>query len=170
MKDLVILTAVIILLVIPALAQDSVKEGVIHKQMDGGDPGFSIQIAKGDKIGAMLSSVWALPDPVEGQIEENEVNWIKYDTAKTLFFYCQYTAQYTTKVRFRLIITGPEFYSRTSNTWHDAKYNTNSSYYVYGPKLEFFNTKGVYKIIFIAEQQKPYGGSECVASATIRVY
>lgn len=170
MKKLIVLTAVLMIFVYPIAAQDTVKEDVIHKQMEEDDPGFAIQIAKGDKIGAMLTSVWAIADPVEGEIEPNDVNWIKYDSAKNLFFYCQYTAQYTTKVRFRLVITGPEFYSRTSTSWRDAKYKTNSTYYVYGPKLEFFKTKGFYNVVFYVEHQKPYGGTQCVASATIRVY
>ena len=58
-----------------------------------------------------------------------------------VFFFVNYTAQYTTNVRFRLVVTGPEFYMRTSETWYGAKYKTNSLYYVYGPKSDFFKTK-----------------------------
>ena len=159
------------LVAVPAAAQDEVMESVTHRGSTIDEPAFQIQVAKGDKIGVMLSSAWALPDvdPSESY-GETDVNWIDYSDTDNINFFVNYTALFTTKVRFRLIVTGPEFYMWTSSSWHDAKYKTNSIYTVWGQKSVFFSTPGEYKVIFIAEQQKPYGGSECVASCTIRVY
>ncbi len=155
----------------PLMAQDGVKEGVIHKQIQADNPFCSIQVAKGDKTGAMLNSVYVLPDVGTGNYDpEQGFNWIDYSGVDEIFFFCNYTALFTTKVRFRLVITGPEFFSRTSDNWYNAKYKTNSFYYVNGPKASFFSKSGEYKVIFYVEQQKPLGGSQCVASCTIRVY
>ena len=159
------------LLTATMFAQDEVGEAVIHRSMDGDESLMQVQIAKGDKQGAMLSSCWAISDFNENLgFDDVEVNWINLANTSSVFFFVNYTAQYTTNVRFRMVVTGPEFYMRTSETWYGAKYKTNSLYYVYGPKSNFFKTKGEYTVIFIAEQQKPYGGSDLVASCKIRVY
>ena len=119
----------------------------------------------------MLSTCWVIPDfDVSKSLDDIEVNWVKLSEAEEISFLVNYTALFTTKVRFRLIITGPTFYMRTSDHWYDAKYRTGSMYGVGGFMNNFNFTRGEYTVIFIAEQQKPFGGSECVASTTFRVY
>jgi hypothetical protein len=160
-----------VLLVLPLALQAQVEEWVTHKPMGENDPGFSVQIAGGDKVGAQLQAAWAIPDfDEEMEVDDLDVNWINWAKTDYVNFIVNYTAQFSTKVRFRLIITGPDFYMRTSDHWYPAKYKTSSSYGVSGPKENFFQTKGVYTVIFIAEQQKAFGGTECVATCKVRVF
>ena len=167
-KALVIFLSLI--LIIPLVGQDKgIRTGVMHKEIQPVDPLYSIQVVKGDKTGAMLSSVFVYADWEEDDIDPTAVNWIKYSDATELYFFVNYTALFTTKVRFHLIITGPEYFT-WSGDWEDARYKWNSLYWVNGNKSVFFTTKGEYKVIFAAEMQKALGGAECLASCTIRVY
>jgi len=168
-----LILVLVLFLSAPLAAQDGVYEWVTHKPMGKDTPGFNIQIAKGEKVGAVLTSCWAISDYDESQpVNEIDINWVDLN-AEDVVFLVNYTALYSTKVRFRMIITGPTFYMRTSNNWHDAKYKTNSLYAV-GFDQTSHNAlslkKGEYTVAFIAELQKPFGGSECVASTTFRVY
>ncbi len=167
-KALAVLLSLI--LIVPLAGQDKgFRTGVIHKEMQPEDPLFSIQVAKGDKTGAMLSSVFVYADWEGSDIDPSAVNWIKYSDTTELYFFVNYTALFTTKVRFHLIITGPEYFT-WSGDWEDARYKWNSLYWVNGNKSAFFKTKGEYKVIFAAEMQKALGGAECFASCTIRIY
>ena len=154
---------------VPSSAQeDVIKEGVIHKQFQNDGSPISIQVTKGDKTGVVLMTSW-VTDGVKGA-SPTEVNWIKYSDVDNLYFFVNFTALYSTQVRFRLLISGPEFYEYTSQNWIPATYKTSSYWYKWGKKSEFFKAKGVYKLVIIAEQEKAYGGENCVASCTFRVY
>jgi len=168
-KIKVLILVLTLVLSTPLLIQSEViQEGFFHVQIENDDPMMSIQVAKGDKTGVILTTAW-VTDSLEGA-DPRSVNWIKYSEVNNLYFFVNFTALYSTKVRFRLLISGPEFYSYTSQNWLEAKYKTSSYWYKWGEKSEFFKTKGEYKVIIIAEQEKPYGGENCLASCTIRVY
>ena len=170
MKIKALAILLILILIIPLVGQDkSIRTGVIHKEMQPDAPLYSIQVAKSDKTGAMLSSVFAYADWEEGDIDPTAVNWIKYSDADELYFFVNYTALYTTKVRVHLIITGPEYFT-WSGDWEDARYKWNSLYWVNADKSVFLKTKGEYRVIFAAEMQKALGGAECLAACTIRIY
>lgn len=171
-KGLMIVLA--LLLAAPLAAQDGVYEWVTHKAMGEDTPGFNTQIVKGEKMGAVLTSCWVVADYDESQtVDDIDINWVD-SNAEDIVFLVNYTAIFTTNVRFRLIITGPTFYMRTSDNWYIAKYKTNSSYGVgfdmTASHTTFRLAKGEYTVAFIAEQQKPYGGTELVATTTFRVY
>lgn len=169
MKAKILIAVLVLILAAPLMAQDEgIQEGVIHKQFQSDNPQVSIQVASGDKTGVILNTAF-VTDGMDVE-DASELNWIKYSDVDSLYFFVNFTALYTTKVRFHLMISGPEFYSYTSQNWIDAKYKTSSYWYKWGHKSEFLSTKGVYKLIIIAEQEKPYGGESCVATCTFRVY
>ena len=168
MKIVSVFSLILILAVSSATQEVVLKEGVIHKQFEEGEFPMTIQVAKGDRTGAILMTAWVTTG-VQGT-SPTGVNWIKYSDVDNLYFFVNFTALYSTKVRFRLIITGPEFYEYTSQNWIPATYKTCSYWYKWGKKSEFFKSKGVYKMVMIAEQEKAYGGEDCVATCTFRVY
>ena len=169
MKAKILITALFLILVAPLISQDEgIQEGVVHKQFESDNPPVSIQVASGDKTGVILNGAF-VTDGTDVE-DPSEINWIKYSDADDLYFWVNFTALFTTKVRFHLLISGPEFYSYTSQNWIDAKYKTSSYWYKWGNKSEFLSKKGVYKLIIIAEQEKAYGGENCVATCTFRVY
>jgi hypothetical protein len=169
MKSGIFVTILVLILVAPLMAQDEgIQEGVIHKQFESDNPPVSIQVASGDKTGVILNAAFVTDG---SDVEEpSDLNWIKYSDIDSLYFFVNFTALFTTKVRFHLLISGPEFYSYTSQNWIDARYKTSSYWYKWGNKSEFLSKKGVYKLIIIAEQEKPYGGENCIATCTFRVY
>ena len=169
MKSKILGTVLILILVAPLMSQDEgFGEGVFHKQLQSDIPQISTMVAGVDKTGVILNHTWVTD--FKGAVDPTELNWIKYANVDNLYFFVNFTALFSTKVRFHLFISGPEFYSYTSQNWISASYKKSSYWYKWGPKAEFFKKKGEYKLVIIAEQEKPLGGTNCVAVTTFRVY
>lgn len=160
-----------VLLIVPLFGQkkaEQIYEGMIEKPIETATmPDFTPQVMKGEKPGVLITSVFALAD---GSVDDfYDVNMINYASTTDIYFFVTYTAMWNTDVKFHFVITGPQYFTYTTDIYK-PRYNTKSYVYVYGAKNAFFTKKGIYKLIVYAEQMAPFGGESIVCSCNIRVY
>lgn len=170
MKHKCLVFVAVCLLLSPVFGDNSqqVFEGYVAKPMEiAPQPDFYSQVLKGEKPGVIVTNAFTISD---GEPEDYyDVNMIHYATTKEIYFFATFTVMWKTNMRLHFIITGPEYYTYTTEVLK-PKYNYRYYYYVYGNKSVFFSKKGIYKLIVYAEQIAPFGGETVVATSTFRVY
>ena len=84
-----------------------------------------------------------------------------------LTFHIEYTALFTTKVRWTLICTGPYYYTYTTG-WYTANANSYDWLKLTLNGLSAWK-KGTYSMIWIAEQKILGGGDDCIATSVFKL-
>ena len=118
------------------------------------------QVAQGDKPGTQMLACYTM------DAEEDQWQIIKLSENERIFWVIEYTAVYSTDVRFHFIMNGPEFFQYLTE-WTPSKYK---NYHV--TILETNNDwiKGTYTLTVIAEQEKNRAGSESIGTCRVRFY
>jgi hypothetical protein len=173
MKRIVFCLTLILILMLPAVAQDKlirVVSGV--RDYIETDEIIHTQANKRDKARAVLlaATVWAA-DYEGGDIYQSQV--IKLSEVEEIHFYIDYTAVLKTKVRFYFIMTGPEIWSAEAPDpefddfeWYDATY---TQYNYVGIITTTDWKKGTYTLLVFAEQQTEGSGAELAAKCIFRL-
>lgn len=170
MKANVIAAAVLLLFCAAVQAQERAAcEGSFEKPPVAGQslfvpPGIPARAVAGESQKVSLLSCYVL----DQDYDEKSFNWIKISEVKGINLQVYLMGLTTTSVRFRFLVTGPQFYEHTSS-WYAAPYGTAKWVWNFVPKAKL-NKKGLYKLVVVAETKGGSSGEGCVASSTFRIF
>ncbi len=152
------------LLVLSVSAQNQDKVIGIRTEvkavLEDGQPEVYAQVAKGDKPGVqMMTCYTAGEDGIQWQMIDLSENYV-------IYWVIEYTAVFSTDVRFHFIMNGPEFY-QVYTPWTQARYN---NYYMTVVDTTNNWLRGTYTVTVIAEQRNTYSGAESLGTCRVKFY
>lgn len=123
-------------------------------------PLMESQVTRGDKARILMLTSYVTDEA--GEI----MHCLDLSLNQTISFWIDFTAVYSTDVRFHFIWSGPEFYWHETD-WYELGYK---DYYYLSVDTDNNWRKGTYKLVIIAEQDGFASGAETVMECHVRFY